>query len=302
MSYPSASIEDPDIPDITMKVSGFTIIRNGVIYGYPFKESILSILPLCDEFIINVGGSEDSTLEEIKLLQSQYPEKIKLFESEWDDTIREGGKMLSVETNKAMEQCTGDWLFYLQGDEVLHEKYTGIVQKQMEQNLNDPEVDGLRFWYIHFYGSYEYIQDNYRKWYVKEIRLIKNHRNIVSAGDALSFEYKEGGKIKMKQIEAWIYHYGWVKPAETMLLKRKGFEKLYNNEDEYKKVVGKLTSYNDYGDLILFNGTHPEVMKEIVSSAELNFDPRFEEQKPDWVRKILIFLDPVIKRITRRNN
>ncbi len=284
-----------------MKVSGFTIIRNGVLYGYPFKESILSILPLCDEFIVNTGISEeDNTTEEINKLAALHPDKIKVFESKWDDSLREGGKMLSVETNKSRKKCTGDWLFYLQGDEVIHEKYLDVIKKEMELNLNNDKVDGLRFWYKHFYGSYEYLQDNYRKWYVKEIRIVKNHKSIVSEGDALSFEYSDRpDKIKYKQIDAEVYHYGWVKPAETMLLKRKGFEKLYSNDEEYKIILSTLTSYKDFGDLIVFKGTHPKVMQELIKNSQLDFDAMLEKQKPDWIRKILIFLDPVLKRIKR---
>ena len=282
-----------------MKVSGFTIIRNGVLYGYPFKESILSILPLCDEFIINVGKSEDNTLDEIKKLAASFPDKIKIFETVWDDSLREGGKMLSVETNKALEKCTGDWLFYLQGDEVIHEKFLPIIKKEMEDNLNNSDVDGLRFWYKHFYGSYEYIQDNYRMWYIKEIRLIKNHRNIVSDGDALSFKYASGGNVKMKQIEAEVYHYGWVKPEETMLLKRKGFEKLYKNDAEYKEMMKTLTSYEHFGDLTTFKETHPAVMKDLINNSHLDFDPMIDSQRPDWIRHILIFLYPATKRIKR---
>src|SRR5690554_1367703 len=103
-----------------MKVSGFTIIRNGVLYAYPFKQAILSVLPLCDEFIVNVGKSDDNTLE---IVNSIGDDRIKIIESEWDMSIREGGKVLSIETNKALEKCSGDWRFYIQSDEVLHEKY-----------------------------------------------------------------------------------------------------------------------------------------------------------------------------------
>ena len=49
-----------------MKVSAFTFIKNGQILGYPFIQSIQSILPIVDEFIINVGNSEDDTLLLIK--------------------------------------------------------------------------------------------------------------------------------------------------------------------------------------------------------------------------------------------
>ncbi len=69
-----------------MKVSGFTFVRNGVKYDYPFIESINSLLPICDEVIVAVGQSEDDTLNRIKLFHSP---KIKILETIWDESIRE---------------------------------------------------------------------------------------------------------------------------------------------------------------------------------------------------------------------
>jgi len=280
-----------------MKVSGFTIIKNGVKYGYPFKEAILSILPLCDEFIINVGKSEDDTLEQVKSIQS---DKIKIFESDWDMSIREGGKVLSIETNKALQKCTGDWCFYIQSDEVLHEKYIPEVRSKMEKYLNDNEVDGLRFKYKHFYGSYDYYQDNYRKWYIKETRVIKNNKGIISVGDAMDFYYADHKKIKSIDINAEIYHYGWVKQPDTLLKKRTDFNKLYHSDEELEKIYTDLKNYDDLGHLKKFNDAHPEVMKEVVKNANWNFDAKINEQKPEAIRKILIFLQPLLKRFSNK--
>ena len=46
-----------------MKVCGFSFIRNAVKYDYPIVESIRSILPICDKFVVAVGNSEDNTLQ-----------------------------------------------------------------------------------------------------------------------------------------------------------------------------------------------------------------------------------------------
>lgn len=41
-----------------MKISGFTMVRNATKYYFPIKESILSILPIVDEFIIALGDND----------------------------------------------------------------------------------------------------------------------------------------------------------------------------------------------------------------------------------------------------
>lgn len=278
-----------------MKVSGFTIVRNGNIYAYPFTEAILSILPLCDEMIVNVGKSDDDTLETVRSLNSS---KIRIIESEWDMNLK-GGKVLSVETNKALRECTGDWCFYIQSDEVLHEKYHDEVYGKMKLYKDNTKTEGLRFRYKHFYGSYDYFQDNYRNWYIKESRIIRRNENIVSWGDAMDFRHRDGSRIRQTDINACIYHYGWVRPPEKLLNKRRNFELLYNSGDEAKKKISGFQNYDDLGNLKKFIGTHPGVMKERISQSKWDFDAGLEKQNPDWLRKIIIFLHPLTKRFRK---
>ena len=139
-----------------MKVVGFTFVRNGVIYDYPFLESIHSLLPLCDEVIVAAGRSDDSTLEQIKSLQSS---KVRIIETVWDDSLRTSGTILSQQTNLALDQVTGDWAIYLQADEVLHEKDYPAIKNAMTLCQNMNEVEGFLFHYNHFYGSYDYTGD-----------------------------------------------------------------------------------------------------------------------------------------------
>ncbi|MBS1517490.1 MAG: glycosyltransferase family 2 protein [Bacteroidetes bacterium] len=276
-----------------MKVSGFTIVRNGELYAYPFVESILSVLPMCDEMIVNVGRSDDNTLESVRSIGS---DKIRIFESEWDMSLQ-NGRVLSVETNKALEKCSGDWCFYIQGDEVLHEKYYDTVKGEMLAELNNKKTEGLRFRYQHFYGSYDYVQDNYRNWYIKEIRIIKKSEDIVSWGDALDFRHMDGSRLKSKDIKAEIYHYGWVRPPDKLIKKRRDFEKLYNKGEEAEINISGFQNYDDLGNIKVFSGTHPVVMQKRISESKWDFDPKLDLQKPDWLRKILIFLHPLTKRI-----
>ena len=279
-----------------MRVSGFTIIRNGIKYFYPFYEAILSILPLCDEMIVNVGESEDNTYNIIKSIQS---DKIKIIKRAWDMTLREEGKLLSVETNATLNECKGDWGIYIQADEILHEKYYDTVTNAMRNYLNNDSIEGLRFRYKHFYGSYDYVQDNYRNWYIKETRVIKLNKGIVSWGDAMNFKHRDGSAISSVDIEAEIYHYGWVRPPDTMMLKRIDFHKLYYTDEEIHLSSGIEFRLDDLGNLKKFEGTHPEVMKSRIETCNWEFNAKLDEQFPDWIRKILIFLHPLTKRFKK---
>ena len=262
--------------DCIMKVSGFTFVKNAVKYGYPVVESIKSILPLVDEMIVCLGDSEDETNALISSIQSG---KIKIIHSVWDSSLRENGKVLAVETNKAMDATASDadWLFYIQADEAVHEKYYDAITGAMKKYKDDKNVEGLLFHYHHFYGSYRFIGDG-RRWYSKEIRIIRNNKNIRSFKDAQGFRMQDNSKLKVKMINAYIYHYGWVRNPITMFQKYKDFGQHWvakDEHDEWRKELEEKKSEFDYSEIdsvTPFKGTHPAVMKELADKEDWNFD------------------------------
>lgn len=278
-----------------MKVSGFTFVKNAIKYGYPVVESITSILPLVDEMVICLGDSEDDTG---KLITSIASDKIKIIHSVWDKNLREGGKVLAVETNKAMGAAAADadWLFYIQADEAVHEKYHGIISDAMKKYKDDKQVDGLLFHYHHFYGSYRFIGDG-RRWYSKEIRVIRNNKGIKSFKDAQGFRWDDGRKLNVKLIDAYIYHYGWVRNPVTMFQKYKDFGQHWVAKNEHDLWVGELEKKNaqfDYSNIdsvTLFEGTHPLVMEQLVSKEDWQFDPDIKKKNfKNTKHRLLYFL------------
>jgi hypothetical protein len=257
-----------------MKVSGFTIVRNAIRYDYPIVEAISSILPLCDEVVVAVGKSDDDTLNLIRSIPS---DKIKIIETIWDDTLREGGKVLADETNKAFQACSpeSDWCFYIQGDEVIHEQYLPAIKTGMLNWKDHKEVEGLLFNYVHFYGSYDFTGDS-RRWYNKEIRIIRNNKRIASYKDAQGFRL-DGRKLNVKAIDASVYHYGWVKPPELQQAKQENFHKMWHNDAWLGKNIPAVDKFDYSGidSLERFNGSHPQVMQNRIKKSNwtFSFDP-----------------------------
>jgi len=262
-----------------MKVCGFSFIRNAVRYSYPAVESIQSVLPLCDHFIIGVGDSDDGTLD---LIRSIPTDKIEIFESVWDENLNNHGSVLSVETNKAMDRIPEeyDWAFYIQADEVLHEKYREPVRAAMEKWIDQGEVEGLLFGYKHFYGSYDYVADS-RSWYRNEIRIIRNNKRIRSFRDAQGFR-KDGRKLRVKSSDATMYHYGWVRPPDIMQKKNLSFNKLYHREEWVERKLNN-THYFDYSkveSIRQFQDNHPDIMQDRI--LQKNWDVKLDEQKKSF--------------------
>jgi hypothetical protein len=255
-----------------MKVSGFTFIKDALIYDYPVVEAIRSILPLCDEVVVAVGKSNDKTRE---LIGSIDPGRVHIVDTEWDMSLREGGRVLAEETNKAFRAVAGDsdWAFYIQGDEVIHEKYLDEVRSAMVRYKYNPRVNGLLFKYMHFYGSYDYV-GNSSRWYQHEIRVVRNDKSIYSYRDAQGFRKGNGQKLGVKQMDAFIYHYGWVKEPGAMQKKQENFNKLWHSDEWIRKNVKPADAfdYSEIDSLKLFDGTHPEVMKERILAKNWKFD------------------------------
>lgn len=255
-----------------MKVSGFTFIRNAIKLDYPIVEAIQSILPLCDEVIVAVGNSEDNTLG---LIQSIDPTKIKIIETVWDDSLRENGAVLADETNKAFKAISkdSDWAFYIQGDEVIHEKDHAEIRSKMELFLNDEEVDGLLFDYQHFYGSYDFIGAS-NNWYKHEIRVIRNRSNIYSYRDAQGFRKDDNQKLNVAKLNASVYHYGWVKDPRAMQAKQTSFHKLWHDDEWLEKHIEDVEffPYEDHiNGLARFKGTHPHIMQARINRLNWSF-------------------------------
>jgi len=277
-----------------MKVSGFTIIRNAIKYDYPIKEAILSVLPLCDEFIVAVGNSEDNTRD---LVANICYDKIKIIDTIWNDTKREGGEVLANETNKALNEISADtdWAIYIQGDEVLHENYIDNVYKTMKKYQKNIDVQGLLFNYIHFYGNYNYI-GNSRRWYRREVRAIRPNIGIKSYKDAQGFRLNDK-KLFVKDVDAFIYHYGWVKSPQDTLLKNKYFQTLWHNDKYVADWLADNTinldeyDYSNIDSLELFTDEHPKVMEERIKSKNWNINFDLSKNKLNFRNRLLYLFE-----------
>jgi len=296
-----------------MKISGFSFGRNVSKLYYPIKESILSILPICDEFIfvLGKGDADDSTLE---ILESINSPKLKIIHTEWDIEAYPNGMENAHQTDIAMQHCSGDWLFYVQADEVVHEKYLPNIKSRCEDLLDNEKVEGLLFQYKHFFGDYEHY-NNHHGWYQNEIRIVRNRKDIHSFESAQSFRripefdgksYRklEGTHLlNVAKVDAFIYHYGWVRPPHYMQNKKKALDTIHKGEQKVKQLYQDQESDFDYGPLKMlskFKETHPQVMESKIAefdwADQLNYTsnklpnrPKFKHEKFKY--KLLSFFE-----------
>jgi glycosyltransferase involved in cell wall biosynthesis len=277
-----------------MKVTGFSFIKNAVKYQYPIVEAVQSILPLCDEVVVAVGASDDGTRE---LVASIHPNKIRILDTVWDEGLKEGGRVLASETDKAFAVIKdADWCIYIQGDEVMHEDGHDEVRQAMQRWKDDGQVDGLLFKYVHFFGSYDYVGVE-SHWYRNEIRVIKNNKSIYSYRDAQGFRKEDNKKLAVKPINAVIHHYGWVQDPRVMKAKFLTKDKIYHGSEGAELPVEQITVPDDYAATLVnalqkFKGQHPAVMQQRIREANWKFDYRkvkgklrFKDHFKNWIEK-----------------
>jgi hypothetical protein len=250
-----------------MKVSGFTFLRNGQKLGYPFVESIRSILPIVDEFVIALGPCDDNTE---KMLHAIGDPKIRLIPTQWNEHLRSDysvkGFVFGQQKSIALFNCTGDWAFYLEADEVLHENDLPKIRAAMEKHLNDERVEALAFDYLHFYGNKNTIAWS-PGWYRSEVRIIRNTIPVWSS-ESLFFNVVTGHKKsrypRAAHTGATIFHYGWVRSEAQMDLKLASVQKYWSPSQPKAMDYSKV----DAAVLKLFTGTHPQVVRDWLPPAE----------------------------------
>ena len=283
-----------------MKISGFTLVRNGTQYDYPYLESLRSLLPLVDELVINVGKGTDDTAERIeRFAREEGHGKVVIFESHWpldDPEKKKGGLILSEQTNLALDRCTGDWCIYLQADEVLHQDDAVKLQEAFRALQKRPEVEGLLFDYIHFYGSFDVIQQT-RSAYRREVRAIRRSSGSRSVGDAQSFRKPDGSKLKVIRPEARVFHYGWVRTPEAMKEKTYFMDQLYHgapkSEDATDGIphTGDNYRYKRFWGLRRYEGSHPATMEKRIQAKGWHWDLEHSPLNWKWSDSKKILLD-----------
>lgn len=270
-----------------MKISGFTFLRNAQMLGYPFIASIKSILPLVDEFVIALGPCEDDTELMIEAIGDA---KIRIIHTTWNEHMKDRGYVYGQQKMIAQFNCTGDWAFYLEGDEVLHEEDLGKIKASMLAYKDDADVEALLFDYYHFYGNINTYLDS-PGWYRCEARVIKNSLRTY-APDGLFWLVLEKNKVgrypKAVHTGAKMYHYGWVRTQAQMNLKAQKIGKYWDtvyDEIDYRQ--------KDASIMKAFTGTHPRVIEGVFpqESGIFQADPSYKLTKKEKKHRIMIKLE-----------
>ena len=256
------------------KISVYTYLKNGEKFDYPFLESILSVIEVCDECIVCCASdSEDQTWLYLQRLEKMFP-KIRLLPSElWKEKNLVDGAVIRLAAEEAMSYCTGDWLWHLQADEV----YTRADARTLRELVNTyhrQAVDGFIFNVLHFYAGYDQqitAQAAEIGWYQKCIRLIRAGAGH-HIGDAWTIVMSDLKPSTAIPVDVTIYHYGHVRDKEAMRTKATYMETLYHAlPDTYEFCPEGKFEYSQVPQKYLkpFLTPHPETMQLRIAKSTL---------------------------------
>ncbi len=284
-----------------MKLSGFTFVRDAVKCEYPIVESISSILPIVDEFVVNIGLPDiDGTAN---LIRSIKDPKIKIIQSQWNPNLDMGCYVYTQQANIALFNCMGKWAFYMQADEVVHEEDYPIIMDYTDRYIDDDRVDGLVLKQLNFWGDFKTILSVYPKWERRRCWIVKPHRFVLCAKDASRFtvhpKFKEKGRrLRAVEMDARLFHYHGIKS-------KKGLEEKYQTVRQYweeERIPDKQVDFYQYYPrqfISAYKGNHPEVMAELIQKHSVSIDltsPQWRtelttKEKKQWRKhKILQYL------------
>lgn len=260
-----------------VKLSAFTIIKNAILFDYPIVESMKSILPTVDEYIVNVGICNDGTKEMLEREFADEP-KVKMFDSEWEGK-EYGTTFFSHQTQLTLDKCEGDWVVYLQADEAIHEYDRPRIRKWIAR-AEAEGAQGLTLEYLHFAKNPQTVKRTYKDGfdaYDREIRVFRNDGNLFSFGDGQSFSFLEdyldprGPQPALHRAERFldtdikVYHYGYLRDGKKLLQKKRYLDGFYKvsepgREDRIEEADGEYSF--DENSLKPCNEPHPATMHD----------------------------------------
>ena len=153
-------------------ISGYTTVYNAAKQGYPFLQSIKSMLEFCDEVCIVDGGSTDGTWETVQEFSSVEPRlKVKRIDRDWNHprfAVFDG-----LQKAEARKMCTSEFCWQMDCDEVVHESDASKIVEICSKFPSGVSIVSLPV--VEYWGGPSKVRADIMPW---KWRLSRNFPNI----------------------------------------------------------------------------------------------------------------------------
>lgn len=130
-------------------LGGSLFIRNGEKYDYCYKEAIQCLLEFCDKVVVCVVPTEDKTSEMVHDIwcDNQSRMKVRMVnDAYWYNMEFQNKHRLSIFTNYAIEMLDTDYVFNLQGDEVVSPESYPWIRRAIEDGQEGYLCSRINLW------------------------------------------------------------------------------------------------------------------------------------------------------------
>ena len=133
-----------------IRLSCIMLARNLISQGYPFVETILSMIPYCEEMIICEGYSNDGTYEVLEKLRELHKDKIIIIRKNWEGK-KNLGEVFAQTLNKVVDECKGNYILKLDPDHVFDKE---TIETLLFLANMYPKVKIFYLPYLYFIGNW----------------------------------------------------------------------------------------------------------------------------------------------------
>lgn len=154
------------------QISGYTTTLNCVRHGYPFQQSIKSMLGFCDEVVVVDGGSDDGTWEILKSMAAA-DDRLVIHQEVRDWSHKRFAVFDGEQKAKARSLCTKEFCWQQDADEVVHEKDYAKIKKLLMEF--PPNVQLICLPVVEYWGGPSKVRMDIFPW---KWRLSRNYPNI----------------------------------------------------------------------------------------------------------------------------
>ncbi len=226
-----------------MTIGGNVCVRNGIDLDYCWRESIQSLLPVCDIVVACDGESTDGTQEEIREWMKREP-KLRLCVYPWPDPKNDNNFWVTW-LNYCREHIDCDYQLQLDADEVLAEWSYPVINDYKQR------FDGKRFslWCnrLNFWSDSKHLVPHGVCCGHKVVRLAPQNVWLPSDGP-----HPLGSEAIAMAIDSpvEIFHYGFLREREAFFRKAKALQNYF-----FGGYDSRLTAAEERTDILIAEGS-----------------------------------------------
>lgn len=246
-------------------LGGSLLIRNGCKFDYPFVQAIQCLLEFCDKVCICLVPTDDETDEIVYDLFKGNSKVIirQMYDGDWQLMDFQAKHRLSIFTNYAIEMLDTDYVFNLQGDEIVDPGSYKYIRLAMQEGQEGYLCNRINLWGSPYHQLN--VEHSRKPCSTEIVRLAKTCYRAYDDAESLAAPVVDKYLDKIK-----IWHYGFIRkkeihPDKIREMQGNIFKCGVDEKLSGMSIFDGRAWFSD-ADLIPIEGEHPPIMHEWIKT------------------------------------